>query len=68
MSATTMGGLIGGVIDKASGGSAAGGAVKGALVANALKLVLPLVATFAVGWVVVRGAEALAGRGKGDAA
>ena len=68
MSATTMGGLIGGLVDGISGKGAAEGAVKGALVANALKLVLTLGATYAIGWGVVRGAEAIVGRGKGGAA
>ena len=68
MSAATLGGLIGGIVDKANGGSAAGGAVKGALIADTLKLVLTLGATYAIGLATVRGLEALVGRGKSDAA
>ncbi len=42
--------------------SAADGAIKGALIANVLKVVLPLAATYAIGWATVRGVEALIGR------
>jgi hypothetical protein len=57
--ATTTGALIGGAIDAMSGDdSAADGALVGAITANVLKVVLPVVATWAVGFAVLRGIEA----------
>ncbi|WP_174292058.1 hypothetical protein [Sphingomonas bacterium] len=55
MSVTTVGALIGGAIDDISGGSPAEGALIGAVTANVLKVVLPAVVTYAVGWGVLRG-------------
>jgi len=59
VSATTIGALIGGAIDHFSGGddSSVDGALKGAIVANVAKVVLPAVVTYAVGWAVLRGLE-----------
>ena len=61
MSATTIGALIGGAIDSMSGDddSSADGAIKGAIVANVLKVVLPVAVTYGVGWAVLRGAAEL---------
>ncbi|KTT70321.1 hypothetical protein [Sphingomonas endophytica] len=60
MGATTIGALIGGAIDAMSGDdSAADGALYGAITANVLKLVLPVAATYAVGWGVLKGIEVL---------
>ena len=60
MSVTTVGALIGGAIDSMSGDDgSADGAIKGAIVANVLKVALPLVVTYAVGWAVLRGAAEL---------
>jgi hypothetical protein len=55
--ATTVGALIGGAIDAMTGDddSSADGALKGAIVANVLKLVAPVAVTYAVGWAVLRG-------------
>ena len=60
MSVTTVGALIGAGIDAMSGDDGnADGAIKGAIVANVLKFVAPLVVTYAVGWAVLRGAAEL---------
>ncbi len=60
MGATTIGALIGGAIDSMSGDDgAADGALYGAITANVLKLVLPVVATYAIGWGVLKGIEVL---------
>ena len=57
MGATTIGALVGGAIDSMSGDddSNADGAIIGAVTANVLKVVVPAAATFAVGWLVLRG-------------
>ncbi|MDQ2879413.1 MAG: hypothetical protein M3R41_10105 [Pseudomonadota bacterium] len=56
MSATSVGALIGGAIDAMSGDdSAVDGALEGAIVANGLKVALPLVVTYAIGWAVLKG-------------
>ena len=62
MSATTVGGLIGAAIDEVTGHDPAEGAIEGAVVANVLKVVLPLAVTYAIGWAVLRGAAALKDR------
>lgn len=61
MGATTLGALIGGAIDQLSGDddSSVDGAIKGAIVANVAKVVLPVVATYAIGWAVLRGLDEL---------
>ena len=60
MGATTIGALIGGAIDSMSGDDGeADGALYGAITANVLKLVLPVVATYAIGWGVLKGIEVL---------
>ena len=56
MSVTTVGALIGAGIDSMSGeDNPAEGALIGAVTANVLKIVLPVVVTYAVGWGVLRG-------------
>jgi hypothetical protein len=58
--ATTLGALIGGVIDNMSGDDDSwDGALKGAIVANVAKVVIPMAITYAVGWAVLRGAAEL---------
>jgi hypothetical protein len=61
MGATTIGALVGGVIDQMSGDDDASwdGALKGAIIANVLKVVVPMAITYAVGWAVLRGAGEL---------
>ncbi|WP_174284997.1 hypothetical protein [Sphingomonas bacterium] len=60
MGATTVGALIGAAIDELNGGDDVGeGAIVGAVTANVLKVVLPLVVTYAIGWGVLRGAAEL---------
>jgi hypothetical protein len=56
VSATTVGALVGGAIDAMSGDdSAADGALVGVVTANVLKVVVPVVITYAIGWAVLRG-------------
>jgi len=58
--ATTLGALIGGAIDGMSGDdSAADGAIIGAVAANVLKVAVPVVATWAIGFAVLKGGEKL---------
>ena len=61
MSVTTIGALVGGVIDSMSGDDDASwdGALTGAIVAKLLKVVVPAAITYAVGWAVLRGAAEL---------
>ncbi len=60
MSVTTIGALIGAGIDSMSGDDGnADGAIIGAITANVLKIALPLVVTYAVGWAVLRGVAEL---------
>lgn len=63
MGATSVGALIGGAIDAMSGDdSAADGALYGAITANVLKVALPIVVTYAVGWGVLKGVAVLSDR------
>ncbi|MGN6375440.1 MAG: hypothetical protein ACTHMG_07780 [Sphingomonas sp.] len=56
MGATTIGAVVGAAIDGMSGDDGeADGAIIGAVTANVLKVTLPVVATWAVGWLVLRG-------------
>ena len=68
MSATTIGGLIGAAIDSmgGDGDSNVDGAIKGAVVANVLKVVAPLAVTYFVGWAVLRGVGELKDRVFGE--
>ena len=68
MSVTTIGALVGGVIDSMSGDddSSWDGALKGAVIANVLKVVVPAAITYAVGWAVLRGAAELKDQVFGD--
>ncbi|NTS64778.1 hypothetical protein HRV97_06360 [Sphingomonas sp. HHU CXW] len=63
MGATSVGALVGGAIDAMSGDdSAADGALIGAVTANVLKVVLPIVVTHASGWGVLKGVAVLGDR------
>ena len=68
MSATTIGALVGGAIDSWSGDddSSADGALIGAVTANVLKVTVPIVITYAVGWAVLRGLAEVKDRVFGD--
>jgi hypothetical protein len=61
MGATTIGALVGAAIDKMSGDddSSVDGAIKGAIIANVLKVTIPMAITYTVGWAVLRGAAEL---------
>ena len=60
MGATTLGALVGAAIDGMSGDDGvADGALIGAVTANVLKVALPVVATWAIGWGVLKGVEAV---------
>ena len=68
MGATTIGALVGGAIDAMSGDdSAADGAIYGAITANVLKVAVPIMLTYAVGWAVLRGLSELGDRAFGQA-
>ncbi|MGJ3626228.1 hypothetical protein AB5I41_03395 [Sphingomonas sp. MMS24-JH45] len=58
MGATTLGALIGGAIDAMSGDddSSLDGAIYGAITAD-VKIALPVVATWAIGWACWKGLE-----------
>jgi len=45
-----LGMLIGAEIDRDDGGSGLGGAIEGYLIEGAVKAVVPLIVTFALGW------------------
>jgi hypothetical protein len=58
---TMLGGLIGSAIDGASGDDGtADGALIGAGIVTAARIIVPIAATFAVGWLVLRGLNTLA--------
>ena len=62
MGATSLGAIVGGAIDSMSGDdSAADGAIIGALTANALKVAVPIVITYAIGWAVLKGTGEILG-------
>ena len=62
MGTTSLGALVGGAIDSMSGDdSAADGAVIGAITANVLKVAVPVVITYAIGWAVLKGADEILG-------
>lgn len=59
MGATTIGAIVGAAIDSMSGDdSEADGAIIGAVAANVFKIAVPVAATWAIGWLVLRGAGA----------
>lgn len=55
MSNNLLGLIVGAAIDREEGGSGVMGAIEGTLIESAVKLVTPLVVTFAVGWTVQYG-------------
>ncbi|TPG19970.1 hypothetical protein EAH79_10205 [Sphingomonas koreensis] len=73
MGVTTIGALVGAAIDGMSGDDGeVDGAIIGAISANVLKVAVPVVATYAIGWLVLRGLGAawdqVAGDDAGDRA
>ena len=70
MSATTIGAIVGAAIDHLSGSedSDVDGAIVGAVAANVLKVAVPVAATWAIGWLVLRGAGAAWDRVTGNTA
>jgi hypothetical protein len=54
MGATSIGAVVGAAIDGMSGDDGVGdGAIVGAVTANVLKVAVPVVLTYAVGWAVL---------------
>ncbi len=70
--ANLLGLVLGAEIDRSDGGSGVKGAVEGFLIESAIRVVAPLVVTFAIGWGVQflarRAVEAVTGRDAGEAA
>ncbi|HTG37234.1 hypothetical protein [Sphingomonas sp.] len=67
MGATTIGAVVGAAIDGMSGDDGVGdGAIVGAITANVLKVTVPVILTYAVGWAVLRaigeGFDAITGK------
>jgi hypothetical protein len=67
-----LGVLLGAEIDRSDGGSGIKGAIEGYLIEGAVKVVTPLVVTFAIGWGVQflarRAFAAATGRDAGEGA
>src|SRR3546814_11690540 len=69
MGATTIGAIVGAAIDGMSGDDGAvDGAITGAVAANVLKVAVPVVATSAIAWLVLRGLGAAWDRATGERA
>jgi hypothetical protein len=67
MGTTTIGAIVGAAIDGMSGDDGVGdGAIIGAITANVLKVAVPVVVTYAIGWAVLRavgqGFDAITGK------
>ena len=59
MLSTTLGALIGGAIDSASGDdSSADGAIIGGATAMVVRALVPVMVTYAIGWAVLKGLDA----------
>ncbi len=54
-----IGALIGAAIDRQDGDSGLKGAIVGTVAESAIRIALPVVATYAVGWAVLYGIERL---------
>ena len=59
--ANLIGALVGAAIDRQDGDSGIKGALIGTVAESAVRVALPLVATYAVGWGVIYGAKKLFG-------
>ncbi|WP_419828227.1 hypothetical protein [Sphingomonas sp.] len=55
MASNWLGLLVGAALDREDGGSGVMGAIEGTVIEGAVKLVTPLVVTFAIGWAVQYG-------------
>jgi hypothetical protein len=70
--ANLLGLVLGAEIDRSDGGSGVKGAVEGFLIEGAVRVVAPLVVTFAIGWGVQflarRAFKAVTGHDAGEAA
>lgn len=55
MANNLVGLLVGAALDRRKGGSGIAGAIEGTVIEGAVKLVVPLAVTFAIGWVVQYG-------------
>ncbi len=55
--ANLLGALIGAAIDRDEGGSGIKGAIEGTIAEGAIRLLAPIVATYALGWAVQYGAR-----------
>ena len=69
MLSTALGAMIGGAIDSASGDdSSADGAIIGGAVAMVVRALVPVVVTYATGWLVLKGLDTAKDRvfGTGD--
>ena len=68
--ANLLGALIGAAIDRYEGGSGIKGAIEGTVAEAAIRTLVPIVATYALGWAVQfgvrKGWHALAGQGPVD--
>ena len=69
--ANLLGVLLGAEIERSEGGSGVKGAIEGFLIEGAVRAILPLATTFAIGWgvqfVARRAFEAIAGRDVNEA-
>jgi hypothetical protein len=67
MGASTMGAIVGGLLDSASGDddSSIDGMIKGAVIGTALRIAVPFAITYATGWLVWKGIDALGERAFG---
>ncbi len=63
-----LGALIGGALDASDGGddSIIDGTLKGAAIGGLINVVLPVVITYATGWLVLRGLAALKDQALGN--
>lgn len=52
MANNLVGLLVGAALDRRKGGSGIAGAIEGTVIEGAVKLVVPLAVTFAIGWAV----------------
>lgn len=70
--ANLIGALVGAAIDRQDGDSGIKGAIIGTVAEGAIRVMVPLIATYAVGWIVLeaieRGAKAVTGGSRSNRA